>query len=584
MNEFSAFKELLKEKCDIVQVISSYVDLKKKGSEYVGLCPFHNEKTPSFTVYANADSPHYHCFGCNASGDVISFIENTEHLDFIDAVKFLADRCGLEVPATNYNEKNYANRKSIIELNVEAAKFYHKMLFSPEGKSCLDYLRKRGLDLKTIKKFGLGYAPDSWDSLIKYMKNKNVYPSQLLVADLVKKSNKNGKTHYYDSFRNRLIIPIINVRKQVIAFGSRALSPNDKAKYINTADTPSYKKSNELFALNLSNNKERVLILTEGYFDVMTMHQFGFPYAVACCGTALTKEQVSLMSRYCKELYLCYDNDSAGKKATMRAIELCKNSDLKVRVILLDGGKDPDEAIRKMGKEYFNKLISTAPDAITFLQDEIAKNYNLKLSDDKNEYIEKVINEVYPGLSDIELEIYSSKLAEKTGINKSVILNSARRALKKQYNKKRYNFNNTKQNLNFNSQNSRLKKDSPIKHGKFFLLASMIKAPELFEDGEIDLEENLFENDELFDIFNGIFEMIKKGEKPELLYFSENLDEKQKQILIKLINSDIKPDVNDVIAAVKYLKDELKIQNIENKDFSKLSDEDYLNLFENQED
>ena len=250
------------------------------------------------------------------------------------------------------------------------------------------------------------------------MKAKNIYPSSLLIADLVKKSNKNGKTHYYDSFRNRLIIPIINVRKQVIGFGSRALDKNSNAKYINTSDTPAYKKSLELFALNVSNNKDKILILTEGYFDVMTIHQFGFPYAVACCGTALTKDQVSLMSRYCNELYLCYDNDEAGRKATLKAVELCKPFDFKTRVIELNGGKDPDEVIRNMGKDYFLNLIRNAPDSISFMQNNILKEYNLSLSDEKNECIQRIINEVYSGLSDIELEIYSSQLSEITGVNK----------------------------------------------------------------------------------------------------------------------------------------------------------------------
>lgn len=581
MNEFAAFKEILKEKCDIVQVISSYVDLKRRGSEYVGLCPFHNEKTPSFTVYAGADSPHYNCFGCNAHGDVISFIENIEHLDFIDAVKFLADRCGLEVPVTNYEDKEYIDRKSVIELNVEAAKYYHKMLFSPEGKNCLEYLQRRGIDLKTIKKFGLGYAPESWDSLIKYMKAKNIYPSSLLIADLVKKSNKNGKTHYYDSFRNRLIIPIINVRKQVIGFGSRALDKNSNAKYINTSDTPAYKKSLELFALNVSNNKDKILILTEGYFDVMTIHQFGFPYAVACCGTALTKDQVSLMSRYCNELYLCYDNDEAGRKATLKAVELCKPFDFKTRVIELNGGKDPDEVIRNMGKDYFLNLIRNAPDSISFMQNNILKEYNLSLSDEKNECIQRIINEVYSGLSDIELEIYSSQLSEITGVNKQTILNSAYRALKKNYNKKRYNFNNLSSSLNLDKNRSFDDKNVPLKHCKLFILGSMITNPELFKNNNIEIDEKLFEDDGLIDIFKGIREMINNNEKPELLYFSESLDEEQKKLLIKLINSDIKPEVNDVLAAVKYLKDKKRINDIENKDFSELSDEDYLKLFEN---
>ena len=323
-----SFLQELKFKTDIEDIISGYVSLKKRGSTSIGLCPFHNEKTPSFTVYNDTQS--FYCFGCGAGGDAVTFIKKIENLDYIDAVKLLAQRAGIQMPDdATYDDSLSKKRRRILEINRETAKFYYSYMMSPQGKTGLDYYLNRGLSLNTIKRFGLGYAPNDWDSLLKHLKSKGFKPSEMVDADVVKVGKNN---RYYDTFRNRVMTPIIDVRGNVIAFGGRVLD-DSKPKYINTSDTLVYKKTNELFALNLAkDNCAESLILCEGYMDVIAMHQAGFQNAVAGCGTALTNEQVRLISRYTKEVILAYDADEAGQKALNKAIGLFKNTDVKVKI------------------------------------------------------------------------------------------------------------------------------------------------------------------------------------------------------------------------------------------------------------
>ena len=286
-----AFLQELKFKTDIEDIISAYVSLKRRGATYVGLCPFHNEKTPSFTVYPETQS--FYCFGCGAGGDAVGFIRKIENLDYMDAVKSLAERAGMQMPAEGFDDSLSKRRRRVLEANRAAAKFFHSALFSESGKQALDYYLKRGLTKKTINKFGLGYAPQSFDALIKHMKAEGFSLSEMLEAGLARKNDRG----YYDNFTNRVMTPIIDVRGNVIAFGGRVLD-DSKPKYINTGDTLAYKKTNELFALNFAKDSGKdSLILCEGYMDVITMHQAGFTNAVAGCGTALTSEQVMRQDR-----------------------------------------------------------------------------------------------------------------------------------------------------------------------------------------------------------------------------------------------------------------------------------------------
>ena len=336
-------------RCDIEQLISNYVSLRRRGKNLVGLCPFHNEKTPSFTVYPESQS--FYCFGCGAGGEAISFIRRIENLDYTEAVKLLCERAGMAMPADGYDNSLAQKRKRIYEINREAARFFHNYLFSPEGAQGLQYYKSRGYSKKTLVRFGMGYAPDDWRKLLMHMRQKGYSYEELYEANLANKSEKNGKTNFYDSFRNRVMVPIIDARGNVVAFGGRVLD-DSKPKYINTSDTPVYKKSLGVFGLNFAkNSKEISLILVEGYMDAISLHQAGFDNAVACLGTALTSEMAHLLSRYCEEVILSYDADEAGQKATQKAIGIFSSIGMKLRVVHLTGGKDPDEILKKYGPD-----------------------------------------------------------------------------------------------------------------------------------------------------------------------------------------------------------------------------------------
>lgn len=411
-----AFLQELKYKTDIEDVISTYVSLRKRGSTSLGLCPFHNEKTPSFTVYNDTQS--FYCFGCGAGGDAVTFIKKIENLDYMDAVKLLAQRAGLQMPDDkSYDDSLSKKRRRILEINRETAKFYHSYMISSEGADGLNYFLNRGLSMKTIKRFGLGFAPNEWDRLLKHLKSLGYRPSEMVDAGVVKIGRNNN---YYDTFKNRVMTPIIDVRGNVIAFGGRVLD-DSKPKYINTADTLVYKKTFELFALNLAKDSDADnLILCEGYMDVIAMHQAGFTNAVAGCGTALTNEQVRLISRYTKEVILAYDADEAGQKALDKAINLFRQTDVKVRIPALSGGKDPDEIIKKYGRDKFKGMLEGASNEIEFVLLELRKKYNINTSQGKIDFIKDAIR-VLADVSPIEKDIYVDRIAEELKVDKESI-------------------------------------------------------------------------------------------------------------------------------------------------------------------
>ena len=348
----------LRQRCNIEDIVSGYVQLKRRGKNLVGLCPFHNEKTPSFTLYPENGS--FYCFGCGAGGEVVSFIRRAENLDFTEAVRFLCDRVGMTMPADGFDDSLAQKRKRIYEMNREAAKFFHECLLGEKGRAALQYYLNRGYTKKTITRFGLGYAPNEWRALLTHLREKGYSYEDAYEANLAQKSEKNGKVSFYDNFRNRVIVPIIDARGNVVAFGGRVLD-DSKPKYINTSDTPVYKKSLGVFGLNFAkNSKERSLILVEGYMDAIALHQAGFTNSIACLGTALTGEMAHLLSRYADEILLAYDNDEAGRKATERAIGVFSSIGMKIRVIRLSGGKDPDEILKKFGAEKMRSLIEGA--------------------------------------------------------------------------------------------------------------------------------------------------------------------------------------------------------------------------------
>ena len=407
------FLQELKFKTDIEDIISTYVTLKKRGNTSVGLCPFHNEKTPSFTVYNDTQS--FYCFGCGAGGDAIGFIRKIENLDYIDAVKLLAQRAGMQMPQDGFDDSISKKRRRILEINRESAKFFHSYMMSEQGRVGLEYFLNRGLTKKTITKFCLGYAPDSWDSLLKHLKSLGYGIGEMVDAGVVKVGRNNN---YYDTFKNRVITPIIDVRGNVIAFGGRVLD-DSKPKYVNTSDTLVYKKTNELFALNLAKDSGKdTLILCEGYMDVISMHQAGFTNAVAGCGTALTSEQVRLISRYANEVILAYDADEAGQKAVHKAMNLFKTTDVKIKVPKFVGGKDPDEIIKKLGRDKFKGMLEGATNDTEFALLEIKDKYDISTTHGKIDFVGDALK-VIASLQPVEQDIYLSRISNELSIEKS---------------------------------------------------------------------------------------------------------------------------------------------------------------------
>lgn len=409
-----SFLQELRLKTDVVDLISSYVSLKKRGNTYVGLCPFHNEKTPSFTVYENTQS--FYCFGCGAGGDSVSFMRKIENLDYIDAVKVLAQRAGMQMPDDGYDDSLSKKRRTILEINRETARFYHNYMMSEQGKVGLQYFLNRGLSQKTIRHFGLGYAPNKWDELLKHLKSKGYNVSDMLAAGVVRK----GEKGYYDYFRNRVMTPIIDVRGNFIAFGGRVLD-DSKPKYINTSDTLAYKKTNEVFGLNYAKDSGKdSLILCEGYMDVIAMHQAGFTNAVAGCGTALTNEQVRLLSRYAKEIILVYDNDEAGQKALNKAISLFDQVDIKISIPTLSGGKDPDEIIKNLGRARFADMLENSSNEVEFAIMKLRRGFNLQTTQGKSQFASEAVK-ILANATPIEQDLYLSRLADELGIEKRAL-------------------------------------------------------------------------------------------------------------------------------------------------------------------
>ena len=412
-----SFLQELKLRNDITELVSSYITLKRRGRNMVGLCPFHGEKTPSFNIYTENGS--FYCFGCGVGGDVITFVMKMENLDYVDAVKFLAQRAGMDMPEDSYDDSMSKLRTRVYEANREAARYYYKILYSPDGKNGLDYFHGRMLTDRTIRHFGLGFADDDWSSLSDYLIGKGFSKNELVAANLaVKQKNGNG---IYDRFRNRVMFPIIDLRGNVIAFGGRIMT-DEKPKYLNTSDTPVFKKSENLFSLNNAKNSgSRTLILCEGYMDVIAVNQAGFQNAVATLGTALTREQAMLMKRYADEVVICYDSDEAGQKATSRAIPILRNAGLLVRILTVPSGKDPDEFIKSKGAdgpEAFRALVEKSGNDVEYRLQKLRSNYNLNTSDGKVQFLEEATKVIAAIYSPIERDVYISRLCKEFEISK----------------------------------------------------------------------------------------------------------------------------------------------------------------------
>ena len=409
--------EEIRSRNDIVELIGSYVNLSRAGSNFNGLCPFHGEKTPSFTVFTG--DPHFYCFGCGAGGDVFTFAMKMENLDYPGAIEFLAKRAGITLSFEDREERGGVSKRKVLEMNLEAAKYFRACLFDKElGQDGMDYLaNKRKLPMTIIKRFGLGFAPNNYGGLSKHLKSKGYSDEEIQTAFLGRRFEKNGDSWTADMFRNRVIFPVISTTGDIIAFGGRVMD-DSKPKYLNTSDTPGFKKSKNLFALNYAKNHcaER-LILCEGYMDVIALHAAGFENAVATLGTALTQEQARLMAKHTKQVLICYDSDDAGQNATRKAVRMLSEVGLDVKIIRMEGAKDPDEFIKKYGADKFRQVLDSSRTGFEFKLESVLSKYNVALTDDKIKAAEEMRDYISDVYSQVERDVYAAQTAQKIGVS-----------------------------------------------------------------------------------------------------------------------------------------------------------------------
>ncbi len=573
------FIQDLQDRVDIEQVISATVNLKRRGKTLVGLCPFHNEKTPSFTVYP--DTRSFYCFGCGAGGDVISFVRRVENLDYVEAVKAVAQIAGMAMPEDGYDDTISKQRMRILAANREAARYFNSCLNDPKNRFALQYFLSRGLTMNTITRFGLGYAPDSWRSLVDHLKAKGFTEQELVLANLARRSDKDGRTSYYDNFRNRVMFPIIDLRGNVIAFGGRVMD-DSKPKYINTSDTLVYKKSNGVFALNFAKNaNDNKLILVEGYMDVIALHQAGFTNAIACLGTAFTSEQANLLSRYAEEIIICYDNDEAGKKATQKALSVLGKTGLKLRVVSMTGGKDADEIIRTHGKERFASLLTGAANKTEYrLLEEMAK-HNLATDDGKLRFLMEATNYLAE-CSIIESEIYATRLSNELGVS----IESINAQIKSARAKKRRNDElRRKKETEVMLEKSFEDKNNPERAANLraaraeeTLIASLMRNPDFYNK----LKEKFTPSDFVTAFNRRVIEcLIKKlesGYEPDLSLFSSSFMPEEMDSVTRIyhIGSRLSNTLKECEDCISVLKEgaKPKVTNV-----SELSDEEFLSWF-----
>ncbi len=573
------FIQDLQEKVDIDEVISSHVSLKRRGKTLVGLCPFHNEKTPSFTVYP--DTRSFYCFGCGAGGDVISFVRRIENLDYIEAVKAVAQIAGMSMPEDGYDDTLSKKRMRLLAANREAARFFNACLMDEKNRFALDYFLKRGLSPNTIRKFGLGYAPNDWRKLIEHMRSKGFTEEELVLANLARRSEKNGRTSCYDNFRNRVMFPIIDLRGNVIAFGGRVMD-DSKPKYINTSDTLVYKKSNGVFALNFAKNaNENKLILVEGYMDVIALHQAGFGNAIACLGTAFTSEQANLLSRYADEVIICYDNDEAGRKATEKALSVLGKTGLKLRVVAMSGGKDADEIIRTHGKERFAALLNEAANKTEYKLLEERNKYNILTDDGKLRFLMAAAN-ILAECGSIESEIYATRLSNELGVNVESIkaqIRSAKTKLRRSDDVRRKKEQDSMLEKSFADKNNPERaKNIRAARAEETLIASFMRNPDFYNK----LKEKFTPQDFITTFNRRVMECLARkldeGLDPNLSIFSDSFTPEEMDTVTRIYISSntLSNTLKECEDCIEVLKNSAAPKDIK---ASELSDEEFIKLF-----
>ncbi len=410
-----AFLDELVARNPIEDVVSQYVTLRRSGGNLFGLCPFHGEKTASFSVAP--DKGIYYCFGCHKGGGVINFQMEIEGLSYHDAVRALAKRVGMTVPEDEQYQSRYRAQERLWALHKEAARFFHSQLYAPGGAEALAYARNRGMSKGTLTTFGIGYAPNSWDELVKALTAKGYTQQELVDSGLVTVSKKNGRI--FDRFRDRLMFPIIDVRGNVIGFGGRIMNGDDPnaAKYLNSPETLIFNKRKNLFALNLAKkSKLGYLILVEGYMDAVALHQYGFDCAVASLGTSLTEEHATLLTRYTDQVVLIYDGDEAGQRATRRAIPMLEKAGLQIKVLKMRDAKDPDEFLKKFGADQFKILLEDASNRVEYQLNAIRRKYDIREDDQRVKFIQECAQLISTLPSSVQREVYGHRIAEEGGI------------------------------------------------------------------------------------------------------------------------------------------------------------------------
>ncbi len=408
--------DAIKDRSDIVDLIGTYVTLKRAGSHYNGLCPFHSEKTPSFTVFP--DTQGFFCFGCEAGGDAFTFIMRMENLDYKGSLEFLAKRAGVELPVDGREERAGVSRKRVFEMNLAAARFWRECLFDPAvGRAGMAYLtEKRGLSMSIIRRFGIGYAPDDFGALSAVLRKQGYTDEEMKAAFLCGISQKSGKT--YDMFRDRVMFPVFDTTGNVIAFSGRDVGGRDSRKYVNSSDTPAFQKRRNLFALNFAKNHcAEQLILCEGNIDVVSLHDAGIENAIASLGTALTDEQARVMAKYTKQIVLAYDSDEAGQRAVHRAMGIFAKVGLDVRVLRMEGAKDPDEYVRKFGADRFRQLIRQSQSNFEFKLQSVLGRHTLELPDEKIKAASELCAIIAKVYSSAEREVYIGAVSERLGLS-----------------------------------------------------------------------------------------------------------------------------------------------------------------------
>lgn len=546
--------EEIRSQNEIVDLISSYLSLKKQGKSYFGLCPFHNEKSPSFSV--SFEKQIYYCFGCGAAGNVITFVMQMEHYDFPEAIKFLAERVNYDLPESNNPEtqKKIAYKKKLLKINVEAAKFFYKNLI--QSKECLNYLSKRGIENRTIKKFGLGYADGN---LIAHLKNLGYDENDLITCGL---TYKNKFNQLKDKFFCRIMFPIFDVHNKVIAFGGRVINDALKPKYLNSPETVLFIKSAGLYNLNLAcKSGQKELILTEGYMDTISLYQAGFKNVCAALGTAFSIKQAGLIKNYFDSVILLFDNDEAGKKAITRAIDILDKMDLNIKILLLENAKDPDEYIKKFGVDGFKNLLENkCIGSVEFKINCLKNNYDLKDVSQKTKFTKEVIQIIFNLSDKIKQEIYIRKVADMLNISEKVI--------REEVEKKKFSGQKIKAN-DFDLKNKKSDKKDVLLKAKADLINILLKEPSFILRVKKVLQVNELGNDIFAGLLNLIYELKETDDfiNPSMLinYFETQVEQ---AAVAKVLNQnifycDLEKALNDIIKIIKkeHINQEIVLTN-----------------------